>query len=310
MFNPAAVLFGGKVHFLYRAIGPDGLSRFGYASSSDGFSIDERSPFPVYEHRINKTSPFTFWSFASGGSFGGCEDPRMVRIDGEDELKVTYTACDGGLRVALTSINGRSLLGKRWNWKSPRLISPPGEVHKNWVIFPEKIHGKYAVLHSISPSILIEYCDNLDFKEGEFIKSRYGASLLPRSSWESSIRGAGAPPIKTKQGWILFYHAMDKRDPGKYKVGAMLLDLKDPTKILHRTKEPLLEPDEDYENNGFKSGVVYVSGAVVKDGELLVYYGGADSCVCVAHARLSSFLKALLTDTKPKLARGRVGRKI
>ena len=81
----------------------------------------------------------------------------------------------------------------------------------------------------------------------------------------------------------------------------MLLDLNDPTKILHRSKEPVLEPSEFYENVGFKSGVVYVTGAVVKDDLLLVYYGGADSYVCVASAHAEEFVEALARETKPKL---------
>ncbi|MDP3004338.1 MAG: hypothetical protein Q8N43_02440, partial [Candidatus Azambacteria bacterium] len=113
-------------------------------------------------------------------------------------------------------------------------------------------------------------------------------------------RGAGAPPLKTKYGWLLFYHAMDN-DWSKYKVGAMLLDLNDPTKILYRAKEPVLEPEEIYENNGYKPGIVYISGAVIKDGDLLVYYGCSDSYVSVAYANLDDFLEALKKEAKPKL---------
>ena len=92
--------------------------------------------------------------------------------------------------------------------------------------------------------------------------------------------------MKTRLGWLLFYHAMDMHDPNRYKLGAMILDAEDPTKILYRSKVPVLEPDAYYENQGFKSGVVYSCGAVVKDDELFVYYGGADSVVCVAVANL------------------------
>lgn len=109
------------------------------------------------------------------------------------------------------------------------------------------------------------------------------------------MRGAGAPPMKTKYGWLVLYHAMDRRDPDRYKVGAMILDLNDPTKVLYRTSRPILEPVESYENQGFKSGVVYACGAVVKDGELLVYYGGADSVACVAKTNLNKFLEGIVS---------------
>ncbi|MBU3968749.1 hypothetical protein KJ991_00855 [Patescibacteria group bacterium] len=322
-FNPGVILLGDKIHFLYRAIGEDGVSRLGYAVSSDGFAIDERLPYPIYEHKTGKrTFPpeacfakaparqadqpladniFPYFSFLSGGSWGGAEDPRPVRVDEEDVLYMTYTACDNGLRVGLTSIKVDNFLNKKWKWKPPVLISLPDEVHKNWLIFPEKINDKYAILHSIKPNVQIEYVDSLEFDDNDYINSFHGGG--PRKGcWDKWLRGAGAPPLKTRDGWLLFYHAMDN-DWSKYKVGAMLLDLKDPTKILHRAKKPVLEPKEFYENNGCKPGVVYVSGAVVKNGNLLVYYGCSDSYVGVAHTPLDEFLEALKKETKPVLKR-------
>lgn len=299
-FNPGVILLNDKVHFIYRAIGQDGISRLGYAVSSDGFSIDERLPYPVYEHRVTRRE-FNIFSYFSGGSWGGAEDPRIVRVDGEDTLHMTYTACDNGLRVALTSINLQDFSGKKWRWKPPVLISAPGEVHKNWVIFPEKINDKYAILHSVSPEISVAYRESLEFQEGEYIQSYHNGESRGRNCWESWLRGAGAPPIKTHLGWLLFYHALDKIELGKYKVGAMILDTDDPTKVLWCARDPILEPGEDYENSGFKAGVVYVSGAVVKNGELLVYYGASDSYVGVAHAPLEEFLEALTKESAPKL---------
>ena len=240
-FNPGVILLKGKIHFLYRAVGKDGISRFGYASSNDGFFIDERLSYPVYEHQIKQRS-FNIFSYFSGGSWGGAEDPRIVRINGEDRLCMTYTACDQGLRVAFTSIKVDDFLNKKWRWKPPILLSPPGEVHKNWVIFPEKIKGKYAILHSISPEILIDYFDSLDFDETTHIDS-FHDNAPRKNCWDKWLRGVGPVPVKTKDGWLVFYHAMDD-DWSKYKVGAMLLDLDEPTKILARSKGPVLEPRE------------------------------------------------------------------
>jgi predicted GH43/DUF377 family glycosyl hydrolase len=115
------------------------------------------------------------------------------------------------------------------------------------------------------------------------------------------IRGAGPAPIKTKYGWLVLYHAMEKRDPNRYKLWAMILDAKDPTKVLYRSSEPILEPDLWYENEGFKSGIVYSCGAVVKNGELFVYYGGADMVTCVATANLDAFLKDIISGSASKL---------
>ena len=297
-FNPAAILLNGKVHFLYRAVGNDGISRLGYAVSKNGFFVDKKMPHPAYQLRV-KNKVFNVYSYLSGGSWGGTEDPRLTRVGKENVLYLMYTVCENGLRVALTSIKLDDFLNKKWKWRQPIFISPPGKANKNWVIFPEKIKGKYAVLHSIKPHVQIEYLDNFDFKEKPYIESFHGGGLR-KKGWDKWIRGVGAPPIKTKYGWLIFYHAMDN-DWSKYKVGTMLLDLKDPTKILYRSKKPILEPEEFYENNGFKGGVVYASGAVVKSGKLYIYYGSADSCICVASANLNKFLKALKKDIEPKM---------
>jgi len=305
-FNPAAMHTpDGKVHFIYRAIGDDDISMLGYASSHDGIHIHERLADPAFfaqrNDPTNRTrSPVAYAS--GGGGNGGCEDPRLTRVD--DIVYLLYTAFDGwgSIRIALTSISLDDFLNKRWNWEQPVLISRPREIHKNWVIFPEKINGKYAILHSISPSIKVDYFDSLKDFDGEskFVESKY-VKASRKKTWDSWVRGAGPPPIKTKHGWLLLYHAMDDRDPNRYKLGAMLLDLKDPTKVLYRSSAPVLEPDECYENEGFKAGVVYSCGAVAIDGKLYVYYGGADTVTCVAVADLNMFLKDLMTTGAPKV---------
>jgi predicted GH43/DUF377 family glycosyl hydrolase len=302
-FNPAAVYEEGKVHLVYRAIGDSGLSVFGYASSQDGMHVDERLDAPMYISRkplCPPKAPAVCYVSNSGGSWDGCEDPRLTNVD--DRLYMTYTAFDGYPRVALTSINIKDFLEKRWNWKEPVFLSPPGEIHKNWVIFPEKINGKYAVLHSITPEIRIDYFDDLDFDGSTFIQSSH-ASPHRKKCWDSRVRGVGPPPIRTEDGWLVLYHAIDDLDPGRYKMGAILLDLNNPKKELYRSQRPILEPDERYENEGFKSGILYSCGAVVVDGTLFVYYGGADTVACVATADLKQFLEEVKKGESPKLAK-------
>ncbi len=295
-FNPAAIYLNGKIHLVYRAVGQDGMSVLGYASSDNGFKISERSSRPIYfpsqpfELVKNKQSTFRY-QYMSGGGWGGCEDPRLSII--EDKIFMTYTAFNGQQApgVALTCINIKDFLNKRWKWKKPRLISQPGKINKNWIIFPEKINGQYAVLHSISPSISIDYFDSLD-EENISIESQYSRQS-DGLGWESTIRGVGAPPIKTDYGWLILYHAMDSLHPDRYKVGAMLLDYKNPQKILSRYRQPLLEPSENYENDG-KPGIVYVCGAIIKKGKFFIYYGGADRVTCLATASLGKILNGLV----------------
>ncbi len=306
-FNPGVILLENKVHIIYRAIGKDGISRLGYAISEDGFTITERLSYPIYEHKKISSDSQSYlcylpYTYGSGFGLGGAEDPRIVRVGEEDTLYMTYTALDGGIRIGLTSIKVEDFLNKNWKWKEPTLISPPGEIHKNWVIFPEKIKGKYAILHSISPKILIEYRETLEFKPGEYIQSFYSGYISdPEDRWEGWVRGAGAPPLKTKLGWLLFYHAQEKGDFGKYKVGVMLLEKENPENIIFISRNPILEPDEDYQTNGFKPGVVYASGAIIKDGKILVYYGSADSFISVSFADLEEFLSALMRQAKPTM---------
>jgi predicted GH43/DUF377 family glycosyl hydrolase len=308
-FNPAVVMDDdGHVHMLYRSIGDDGYSRIGHAKSKDGISIDSRSHFPVFigepdnekeTININGDRPeimtFNPEIYTSGGSWSGTEDPRAVIID--DTVYMTYTDFAGwhSVRIALTSISLDDLKNKRWNWKKAQFISPKNQVNKNWVLFPSKIKGKYAILHSISPEIKISYAENLDnftLENGEkTIKSTPPKGGRPRH-WDNWVRGAGPPPLKTKIGWLLLYHAMDKADPDKYKLGAMILDLKNPEKVLYRSPEPILEPEFHYENHS-KPGVVYASGALIKEDDLYVYYGGGDRHVCVAKTSLPELLNWL-----------------
>ncbi len=302
-FNPGVVLLDGKVCFLYRAIGSDWVSRLGYADSEDGFLINTRIPYPVYRHEESE-GRFSIYSFASGGGWGGAEDPRIVKVGGDDRLYITYVTLNEGIRVVLTSIREDDFLNKRWRWRKPVLISPPGEMHKNWVIFPEKIKGKYAILHSVNPEIKIEYLDSLDFGKNDFIKSSFGGPKR-KGVWDNWVRGAGPPPLKTKYGWLLLYHAVSEGE-GRYKVGAMLLDLDDPTKVICRSKAPVLIPEEAYENDGYKTGVVYASGAIVKNNNIIVYYGGSDNYVCAASAPLDEFLESLKKGAKPSLKKRRL----
>ena len=303
-FNPAALYDADKVHLFYRAQGYDYTSSIGYAVSSDGLHVDERFKKPIFI----PTQPFESsvkpgelnMAFVSAGC-GGCEDPRVTRIG--DRIYMTYVAFNGYSepRIALTSISVKDFLNHNWLWTHPVLISKPGVVTKSACILPEKINGKYVIFHRVFPDILIDFVDDLDFTNGKYLSSQ--AKISPRSPlwWDSRKIGVGAPPLKTKDGWLLIYQAVDDKEGHPYKVGAMLLDLDDPSQVLRRSRQPILEPQEWYENDGFKAGVVYPCGAVIVNGTLFVYYGGADSYVCVATADLDQFLQQLKTSGDARL---------
>jgi predicted GH43/DUF377 family glycosyl hydrolase len=283
-YNPGAIYLDGKVHILYRAQGDDDTSVLGYASAKDGMHIDERLAEPVYVPRIpeeQKKRP----------GFSGCEDPRLVELGGR--VYMTYTAYDAvnPTRIALTSISVDDFIHKQWNWDMPKIISTPAIDDKNSCLLPEKIDGKYIFFHRISPCIWIDAVDDLSFPNKPWLHGRI--MMRPRHDrWDSEKVGIAGPPLKTEKGWLLIYHALSRWDK-QYRLGAMLLDLQHPEYIISRLDHPILEPELWYDHEGLRPGTVFGCGTVLLDGNILVYYGGADSLVAGAYIKFQTLLDAL-----------------
>ncbi|MBU0683864.1 MAG: glycosidase, partial [Candidatus Omnitrophica bacterium] len=166
---------------------------------------------------------------------------------------------------------------------SKRIYPFPRVDNKNSFFFPEKINGKYVLVHRIPPHIWIAYSDDMINWENQKVL------LSPKFEWEYFKIGGGAPPIKTKDGWILIYHGVDRTM--QYRLGIALLDLKDPGKVIGRSEKPFLEPETDYEIHGVVPNVTFTCGAVTINDTLFLYYGGADTVVCVATAEIKDVLK-------------------
>lgn len=284
-FNPAAIVLGGRVHVLYRALSNDNTSSIGYASFKDGLHIDERSTLPIYSPRES----FELKQVPNNNS--GCEDPRLIKVG--SDIYMCYTAYDGvsSPRVAVSSIKEKDFLAKNWNWSKPVVLTPSGIDDKDTCFLPVKIKGKYMIMHRIGTDICADYVSSLDFTKDPV--KRCIKILGPRSnSWDSLKVGISAPPIKTKIGWLLLYHAVSKSH-NTYRVGAVLLSLKDPTIVLSRTTDPIFEPEMSYEKDGLVNNVVFPCGMVVCKGTLFIYYGGADKVVGVATIGLDIILKVL-----------------
>lgn len=301
-FNPTATYVNDKVHLLYRAMGHSGLSFMGYAGSENGIDFYERSPEPAYHPRepfegVN-TSPSCYADlYMSGGGWGGCEDARMTLIG--DYVYVTYVAYNGyhAPRIAMSHIELEDFLNQNWKkWSKPQLLSKADYVTKGPCLFPEKVNGKYVICHRIFPDILIDYVDDLNFESDEKWLEGHERIQINNPRWDSRKIGVGGAPIKTEKGWLLIYYGVDDRDPARYMIGAMMLDLDNPHKVIARTRKPIVMPEEWYENSGHKSGVAYPCGYVIKNGMLYVYYGGADTVTCVATAPADDFIKALLKE--------------
>ena len=284
-FNPGAIYLDGKVHIIYRAQALDNTSVFGYALSSDGIHIDERLTEPIYFPR----EPFE--QKLEGGKNSGCEDPRLTIIG--EKLYMLYTAFDGKNppRVALTSILAKDFLKRQWRWAKPVLISPPDFDDKDACLFPEKFNGQYFIIHRSGADIDCAFVPSLDF-DGKTWLEEYSLMSPRPGRWDGKKIGIAAPAIKTAAGWLLFYHGISEED-NFYRLGAILLDLKDPTKIIARSDEPALEPLMPYEKQGENPNTVFPCGAALIKGKIYLYYGGADQVAAVATIKLAPLLKYL-----------------
>ncbi len=285
VFNPGAIQVKNTTHILYRAMSEDNTSVLGYAESKDGLNLSHVCVEPAYVPRTHMEQKFV----PNGNS--GCEDPRLTLIG--ERVYMLYTAYNGKdfPHVAITSIKLKDFLAKKWHWAEPEIISPAGLDDKDAAIFPSKIKGQYVFLHRLGKEIWIDFKKQIH----HLTQERLGGNVLlvPRQdSWDNDKIGLSAPPLLTEHGWLVLYHGVCKRDM-QYRVGAILLKKEDPTIVLARSDEPLLEPEMKYETEGQVKNVVFPCGAVIRKDTLYVYYGGADSNLAVATLNLKKLLKSL-----------------
>jgi predicted GH43/DUF377 family glycosyl hydrolase len=263
VFNTAMISLGGRIHYFYRAMGIDKTSRIGYASSKDGYHIDIRLPYPVFEPS-NQLEKF------------GCEDPRLTLLEGR--YVMTYTAYGEIFQIGLTTISPQNILNKNWVW-GERCFPFPQTRNKNAVIFSRRIQDRYILLHRLEPDICLAYSEDM------WSWSHSGVVMKPRSDrWDSLKIGAAGPPMEIDKGWLLVYHGVDA--DRVYRLGAAILDKKNPGKVLSRTEEPILEPKMEYERFGQVPNVVFSCGSVIIDDKLLISYGAADTVIGVVTIQL------------------------
>jgi predicted GH43/DUF377 family glycosyl hydrolase len=277
VFNGSPIKINGEYLLLLRVEGQQGYSFFALGRSKNGlhFEIDEK-PVMMPE----KQGPFARYEEK------GIEDPRITRIN--NTFYILFTATSGlGPRIELAKT------GDFKKYERVALISEPG--NKDGVLFPEKINGRYARLDRPIGrgvgSIWISYSDDLIHWGGHKV------ILMPMPGcWDSYRIGASAPPIRTHKGWLEIYHGVNMTTSGPvYRIGSALLDLKDPSKVIARCDAPILSPREDYERIGDINNVVFACGAIVEpDNEIKIYYGAADTCICVATAKLDSLIERTL----------------
>lgn len=216
----------------------------------------------------------------------GIEDCRVSQID--DTYYLTYTAVsDSGVGVGLRTT-------KDWkNFEYGGMMMPPH--NKDCAIFEEKINGKFYALHRPSSKEiggnyiwLAESNDGLTWGNHQcLVKTRPGM-------WDSARVGGGAAPVKTDKGWLEIYHGANAEH--RYCLGAFLMDLNEPWKIIARTIDPIMVPTEPYELSGFFGYVVFTNGHIINGDQLTIYYGAADEFVCGAHFSINEIIALLQPD--------------
>lgn len=276
VFNPSVIHHQGLFHMHYRAQGFDWISRIGYAVSQDGIEWN-RLRQPVFVPKDSSDSR-------------GVEDPRVTEIDGT--FYMTYTAygreIPGQGESRYHGGGVQPMIARSQNLITWQRIGPivTGEDNKDHVIFPRKIAGRFAALHRRRPQVWIAYSDDLiTWSEGDMAPI-YG----PREDnvWDSNTVGSNGVPIETEHGWLLLNHGFGSDIV--YHLGVILLDLDDPTKVIHRPSNPVLWPEEIWELRGEKSNVVFSNTNPVVAGTVYVYYGAADHVIGLATCQLTDLL--------------------
>ncbi len=217
----------------------------------------------------------------------GIEDCRVTNIDGEFHLTYTQVS-EHGVGVGL-------MRTKDWRtFEKDGMILPPH--NKDCALFTEKINGKYYCLHRPSG---IDLGGNFIWIASSNDLKHWGEHLCilhtREGMWDCARIGAGASPIKTKEGWLEIYHGADFNH--RYSLGAILLDLNDPSKVLARSTKPILEPEAPYELTGFFGNVVFTNGHIVNGDEITMYYGASDEVICGAKLSVSEILRDLSTNS-------------
>jgi predicted GH43/DUF377 family glycosyl hydrolase len=279
VFNGTPVKLDGEYLMIVRVEGQQGYSFFALARSRDGLHFeveDEPCMLPATE------GPFQLWEE------NGIEDPRLTRIEGTHYVMYT-SVCRYGHRIALAKTDDFH------RYERIALVSGPG--NKDGVLFPERFDGLYARLDrpygNDVGSIWISYSpDLINWGRSELV-----FSPRPRY-WDSYRIGASAPPILTDRGWLEIYHGVKMTSAGPiYRIGTAMLDKDDPAKVIGRCLAPVLSPREGYERVGDVGNVVFACGAIVDDdGEVKVYYGAADTSICVATGTLDELIDSCFEE--------------
>jgi predicted GH43/DUF377 family glycosyl hydrolase len=314
-FNPGVLYDEGRFFMYERTAG--NLRPFhcsiGMLESDDGVHFTQVGEEPV-------------WTPAMAGSeYGSVQDPRVVKIDGRyymtyafrpyawnshptgigvpESFEPVFPGFSGKPEDNLTR-SGIAVSDDRVQWRHLAWATPADLDDRDVILFPEKINGRFALLRrplqfvgpeygTDYPGIWICFSDDLETWSSPMLL------IKPEFAWEDNRIGGSTPPLRTEAGWLVFYHGVENQDPKTrrvcYRLGAMLLDLDDPTRVLARTSDFLMEPETYYERFGlYIPNVIFPTANVVKDGLVYLYYGVCDTAIALATVPLDELVAQVL----------------
>jgi predicted GH43/DUF377 family glycosyl hydrolase len=316
VYNPGAIYYNNKYHLFYRAVGfgKDWRSVIGYAASKDGVKFKRFArPIILPNGKLE---------------IRGLEDPRVTKIG--NKFYMAMAAYDGQVPRLNTAVsndlknwhrNGRSLSGWKlekaggkfieWRDDKPKIVPQPNEWSKSGGIFPEKINNKYWMLFG---EFRIWFAQSQDSKKW-IADNKPFVAPRPGKYFDNNFVEMGPPPLKTDKGWLVLYHGIDKKF--FYRLGYLLLDLKNPRQIIYRSTGPIFSPDEaekfpgvvdiipgrfvategmskkelkEFSTKTGKPKVIFCNGAVLIKDTLQIYYGISDTYIGTATAKLKDIL--------------------
>jgi len=281
IFNSAVVSWGDEYIGVFRADHKDGkpLLHIGHSKNAvDWEFVDEEIQF-VDESGSEYQPHYAY-------------DPRVVKI--EDTYYVTWCTDFGGPAIGLARTRDFVTFIRMENICTP--------YNRNGVLFPRKINNKFVLLTRPSDAGHTSFGDIFISQSPDLEHWGHHRRLMSTGDtwWQKLKIGAGAPPIETDEGWLLFYHGVTNTCNGYvYSYGAALLDLEEPDKVLYRTYNYLLTPEKNYETNGFVQNVVFPCSALVDapTGRIAIYYGAADTYTAMAYAKVDELVAHIKADS-------------
>ncbi len=297
-FNAGMVLDGGVVHLLFRyaewrkEFDPECMSCY----AKDEIRYARLTP----QGRLLYESPLPLLAPSLPGDTSGCQDPRIVTLDGW--YYITYCGWDKD-SVPAGQDKATLAFARTRDFKTAEKL---GVIrHYTWdkdhFLFPGRVNGKVALVHRIMPNIQIDYFDSVEAMLDQRFWDAYTEQSCERSTvmralypWENGRLGGSTPPVKTEAGWLFTYHGVSpEAGHNVYRMGLALLDLENPSKVIARLPYPVLEPVESYERAGDIPTVVFPVGAYIHDGQMVISYGAADRVTALATAPVAEILDAL-----------------